>query len=41
MAIDEMIMEIEGQHEVLISVVPDSRMHEIINSQVDEGIDAS
>ena len=39
MAIDEMIMEIEAQYEVLSSVVPDSRLHEIINNTVDEGID--
>jgi len=39
MAIDEMIMEIEEQYVVLISFVPDSRLHELINNPVDEGID--
>ena len=39
MAVDEMIMEIEEQYEVLSSVVPDSRLHAIINNPVDEGID--
>ena len=39
MAIDEIIMEIEAQYKVLSSVVPDSRLHEIINNPVDEGID--
>ena len=36
---DEMIREIEEQYEVLYSDVPDSRLHEIINNPVDEGID--
>jgi uncharacterized membrane protein len=39
MAVDEMIKEIEEQYEVLRSFVPDSRLHEIINNPVDEGID--
>ncbi|MGB5408152.1 MAG: hypothetical protein WBN08_19375 [Thiogranum sp.] len=39
MAVDEMIIEIEAQYEVLSSFVPDSRLHEIINNLVDEGID--
>jgi len=39
MAVDEMIIEIEAQYEVLSSFVPDSRLHEIINNPVDEGID--
>ena len=39
MAVDEMIKEIEEQYEVLSSVVPGSRLHEIINNPVDEGID--
>jgi len=39
MAVDEMIMAIEEQYEVLSSVVPDSRLHEIISNPVDEGID--
>jgi len=37
--IDEMIREIEETCEVLYSVVPGSRLHEIINNPVDEGID--
>jgi len=37
--IDEMIREIEENYEVLDSVVPGSRLHEIINNPVDEGID--
>ena len=37
--IDELIREIEAQHEVLCSRVPDSRLHEIINNPFDEGID--
>lgn len=37
--IDEMIREIEENYEVLYSVVPGSRLHEIINNPVDEGID--
>jgi hypothetical protein len=37
--IDELIREIEAQHEVLYSYVPESRLHEIINNPVDEGID--
>jgi hypothetical protein len=37
--IDELIREIEAQHEVLCSHVPDSRLHEIINNPFDEGID--
>lgn len=39
MAVDEMIREIEEQYEVLSSFVPDSRLHEIINNPIDEGID--
>ena len=39
MAVDEMIKDIEDTYEVLSSVVPDSRLHEIINNPVDEGID--
>ena len=39
MAIDEMIKDIEDKYEVLSSVVPDSRLHEIINNPFDEGID--
>lgn len=39
MDVDEMIMDIEEQYEVLSSVVPDSRLHEISNNPVDEGID--
>jgi hypothetical protein len=37
--IDDMIREIEEQHEVLYSDVPGSRLHDIINNPVDEGID--
>ena len=37
--IDEMIQEIEDNYEVLSSVVPGSRLHELINNPVDEGID--
>ena len=37
--IDEMIREIEENFEVLYSDVPGSRLHEIINNPVDEGID--
>lgn len=37
--IDEMIREIEETYEVLYSQVPDSRLHQIINNPVDEGID--
>ena len=37
--IDEMIREIEAQYEVLYSYDPESRLHEIINNPVDEGID--
>jgi hypothetical protein len=37
--IDEMIREIEEKYEVLYSDVPGSRLHEIINNPVDEGID--
>jgi hypothetical protein len=37
--IDELIREIEAHHEVLYSHVPESRLHEIINNPVDEGID--
>jgi hypothetical protein len=37
--IDEMIREIEENGEVLYSVVPGSRLHEIINNPVDEGVD--
>jgi hypothetical protein len=37
---DEMIREIEAKHpDVLSSVVPDSRLHEIIHGPVSEGID--
>ena len=36
---DEMIREIEEKYEVLYSDVPGSRLHEIINNPVDEGID--
>jgi len=39
MAVDDMISEIEDNYEVLSSDVPDSRLHEIINNPVDEGID--
>jgi len=39
MAVDDMIREIEEHYEVLSSVTPDSRLHEIINNPVDEGID--
>lgn len=39
MAVDDMIREIEDNYEVLCSDVPDSRLHEIINNPVDEGID--
>jgi len=39
MTVDEMIKDIEDKYEVLSSVVPDSRLHEIINNPVDEGID--
>ena len=39
MAVDEMIKDIENNYEVLSSVMPDSRLHEIINNPVDEGID--
>ena len=39
MAVDDMIREIEQHYEVLSSVMPDSRLHEIINNPVDEGID--
>ncbi len=39
MAVDDMIREIEENYEVLTSDVPDSRLHEIINNPVDEGID--
>ena len=39
MAVDEMIKDIEDNFEVLSSVVPDSRLHEIINNPYDEGID--
>lgn len=34
-----MIREFEENYEVLCSVVPGSRLHEIINNPVDEGID--
>jgi len=37
--IDDMIREIEEQFEVLYSQVAGSRLHEIINNPVDEGID--
>jgi hypothetical protein len=37
--IDDMIREIEENYEVLYSDVPGSRLHEIINNPVDEGID--
>jgi hypothetical protein len=37
--IDDMIREIEEHHEVLCSDVPGSRLHEIINNPIDEGID--
>jgi hypothetical protein len=37
--IDELIREIEAQHEVLCSQVADSRLYEIINNPFDEGID--
>jgi hypothetical protein len=37
--IDEMIREIEEQYEVLCSNVPGSRLHDIINNPIDEGID--
>jgi len=37
--IDEMIREVEGNCEVLYRVVPGSRVHQIINNPVDEGID--
>lgn len=36
---DDEIREIEQRYEVLNSVVPGSRLHEIINNPVDEGID--
>jgi hypothetical protein len=36
---DDLIREIEDKYEVLYSDVPDSRLHEIINNPVDEGID--
>ena len=39
MAIDDMISEIEDKYEVLSSDVLDSRLHEIINNPIDEGID--
>ncbi len=39
MSVDEMITDIEEHYEVLSSVMPDSRLHEIINNPVDEGID--
>jgi hypothetical protein len=39
MAIDDMISEIEDKYEVLSSDVPGSRLHEIINNPIDEGID--
>jgi len=39
MAVDDLIRDIEEHFEVLISDVPDSRLHEIINNPVDEGID--
>ena len=39
MAVDDLIREIEKHFEVLRSDVPDSRLHEIINNPVDEGID--
>ena len=37
--IDDIIREIEEQYEVLYCDVPGSRLHEIINNPVDEGID--
>ena len=37
--IDEMIRDIEEKYEVLYSVAPGSRLHEIINNPIDEGID--
>jgi hypothetical protein len=37
--IDDMIREIEEKYEVLYSYDPGSRLHEIINNPVDEGID--
>lgn len=37
--IDDMIREIEERYEVLYSHDPESRLHEIINNPVDEGID--
>lgn len=36
---DQEIREIEEKYEVLKSVVPGSRLHEIIHNPVDEGID--
>lgn len=36
---DEEIRDIEARYEVLSSAVSDSRLHEIINNPVDEGID--
>lgn len=36
---DDLIREIEQEHEVLSSVVDGSRLHEIITNPVDEGID--
>jgi hypothetical protein len=39
MAIDDMISEIEDKYEPLSSDVPGSRLHEIINNPIDEGID--
>jgi len=39
MAVDDMISAIEDKYEVLRSNVPGSRLHEIINNPVDEGID--
>ena len=39
MAVDDMISAIEDKYEALRSNVPGSRLHEIINNPVDEGID--
>jgi len=36
---DEEIRDIESRYEVLSSTVSGSRLHEIINNPVDEGID--
>ena len=36
---DEEIRKIEEEYEVLRSDVPGSRLHEIINNPIDEGID--